>query len=175
MELIVASADLTDWLQAIAGVAAALTTVVLAFFAWGETRASAQQARLTLRTVRAQVQPVVFARETREIDWGSKKSSCVSFPYYLRNDGLGVALEISHGIRIGALTAPGGNTASLQPRQVSDTFASRIDRAQLPDDGTDLPVSYWVQFKNVFGEAFETVWSDGAEPASFRSLGAEAE
>jgi hypothetical protein len=202
-------------LVAIGGVAAAIATIGLALIAFLQMRAARIQIEVMKATAgeqvkvlqdtagrelaavreqieaavkqndavreaaRAQLQPIVFAHPLPATDG--------SLRYWMKNEGVGPALDVEHGISISAgrttetFVYGGGKRAkrmrtfaageALPPgypyAQNVDPFEVAVPRHW---DGVS-PVTYWTRFRNVFGDRFEVLnQADPVLAAEFRVL-----
>ncbi len=92
----------------------------------------------------------------------------IGFPYRLRNEGPGVALNVTHGVEIAGIEETFGDgmeLRSIRPGEVvppdegmeiTRRFAVGFPKEELPENWALASRTYWVRFENVFGEVFET-------------------
>jgi hypothetical protein len=166
----------------VAGIGAFGASVVLAGLAYVQIR----QAR---GWARAQLQPVVLA-----YPWGATSHLMSDEPqpwvvrYYLRNDGLGPALDVEHGIEADGLEIPwfqqepDGGGARYRTVIVGESLppgyppppneapqAARL--LEIPMESPPQQVAYWTRFSNAYGERFVTRnYFDPSRPAELRRL-----
>ena len=194
------AASLPEWLTAIGGIGAFVATAVLAFLAFKQMKAardqvdvmresasdqaktvreqieaSVAQGNAIRQAARAQLQPIVFAHLTQSHVSGPDDvldvaQGQIGFPYYIANEGDGIALNVRHGVEIDGedMEFEGGEFRVLRagetapPRDpVTYELLFRpvaIVRAEheLPPAWEVRPRRYWARFENVFGERFET-------------------
>jgi hypothetical protein len=177
------AASFPDWLTAIGGFGAFLATAVLAFIATKQMKslgqqidASVEQGRAVREAARAQLQPIVFAHSTGPYVRGpddrlSLAEGQIAFPFYLANEGDGIALNIRHGVEIDGQDSEftGGEFRALRTGekappvdpvsgQVMEGRPLTIVKAEheLQPGWEVRPRWYWARFENVFGEPFET-------------------
>jgi hypothetical protein len=141
--------------------------------------ASIEQGTAIREAARAQLQPMVFAHPTqvwlRGPDDALKldlQAGQVAFPYYLANEGTGIALNIRHGVELDGDDEEFGEGSELRVLRPSETVPIRdptsgqllqirplaIVKAEheLRSEWEKRTRRYWVRFENVFGERFET-------------------
>lgn len=137
---------------------------------------------------RAQLQPVVFAhaRGGGGTDLDDAGQWFATFPYYLANEGTGLALNIEHGVEVGGVRftfADRGRVRSLRPGESAPPrdeqtdqlrfrpYAVTVPEDALPADWRALDRSYWARFESVFDDVFETQNPlDPRQSASFMKL-----
>ena len=131
----------------------------------------------TRDAARAQVQPIVFANAhgparrgpNDDLDLGEGE---VAFPYYLTNEGPGVALNVKHGVRIEGVEHSFGGGMEFRTARPGEFLPPLDDGAtqpvpsrfltvvvpehDLPDGWRASGRTYWARYENVFGEQFET-------------------
>lgn len=180
------SPTLTDWLATSASLLAAVATVSLVIFAWRQIKAMRQQTDIVSR----QWHPLVYAHEGEppgadpDLD-GDDHIGCF---YYLRNDGLGPALNIEHGVEVWGHTWPFGGQQARQFRTIQpgasippatsadeapdDLIVKHIpENSFYPDDEVPEEVVYWCRYESLFGERWETRnSSDPTKPPEIRRL-----
>lgn len=136
-------------------------------------------AAVTLNAARAQVQPVVLLTPAGGTARGPDDHYGISatqfvFPYLLRNEGTGTALNVAHGIEIEGKRYPFGGGmqfAAFRPNERlggSGTLHVAVDERVLPPDWSSQPTRYWARFESVFGDVFET--RSSSDPAERISL-----
>lgn len=150
-----------------------------------QIQASTAQNEAVREAARAQMQPIVFAH-----GFGSPLSDAtgrdappgrVRLRYYLKNEGVGPALDVEHGVSIGGVdstvndagaryrTPSAGETAppGYPNSQAYGVLAVDVLNAE-PDR------IYWTRFSNVFGDRFEVLnYPEASRPAVFRELGSD--
>jgi hypothetical protein len=175
-----ANTGLTDWLVAIGGLGAFLATIALACLAFRQMGKLDRQADAVREAARAQLQPLVFAQGVGVSKRDAEGNS--TFYYVIRNDGVGPALDVEHGIMLGEERRPfGGGESGMRFRTLAageQVPGPRPENAPLDYTGPE-PLSvegpwqerafaFWARFDNVFGERFETVnGMDPTIPAEF--------
>jgi hypothetical protein len=207
-------------LVAIGGVAAAVATILLAFFARFQMAAARDQVTTMRKSAeaqiealkettanelelvqkqigaviegndrvrdaaRAQLQPIVFAHgfgpptTGADIRGAPVPSGRTRVAYFLKNEGVGPALDVEHGISVGGVkhtvddagsryrTAAAGET--MPPGYPDDTKYSPLAIDVLT---AGVALVYWTRFSNVFGDRFEVLnYPDAGRPAVFRML-----
>lgn len=143
----------------------------------GQIEAVAGIATATRDAARAHLQPVVFAHALGASLRGPNDDldlaeGIVAFPYYLSNEGTGLAMNIRHGIEIASRRFEFGSGLEIRVLRPGEDLPPRdhssgqlVHRRPLivaqPEDA--LPPgwagaarTYWARFENVFGEVFET-------------------
>ena len=180
------SPTLTDWLATGASLLAAVATVSLVVFAWRQIKAMRQQTDIASR----QWHPLVYAHEGEPPgeDPDLDSDDHIGCFYYLRNDGLGPALNIEHGVEVwGQVWAFGGHQtrqfrtiqpgASIPPAMngeeiPGDLIVKHIPENNFyPDDEKPEEVVYWCRYESLFGERWETRnSSDPTKPPEIRRL-----
>ena len=140
--------------------------------------ASQAQNEAVREAARAQLQPIVFTHAWQGILL-RQGEPLPSFRYYLKNEGVGPALDVEHGIR----TDEHEYTSGGERTRYRTLSADEAVPAGFPEAGGTLAplevqgpheqgeVVYWSRFSNVFGERFETrnYW-DASKPAEFLPL-----
>jgi hypothetical protein len=153
----------------------------------GQIEASIAQGEAVREAARAQLQPIVFAHAysgaLKGPDAGADLGPGeVGFRYCLANEGMGVALNIRHGIAIDTFEREFGDgmeVRSLRPGErlpqpstltpLAITVAA--PETDLPSNWSSRPRTYWTRFENVFGDEFETRNPhDPLLPATFRRV-----
>lgn len=184
------SPGLTGWLAAVGSLLAALATISLVIFAWRQIKEMREQLRVTREAEARQWYPLVYAHQGEppgpdpDVD-ASEQIGCY---YYLRNEGLGPALNIAHGIEVwGRTWAFGGAqerqfrsvqpTASIPPalpgEETPDEFiVKHIPAAEFyVDDEVPEEVVYWCRYESLFGDRWETRnSSDPGQPPEIKRL-----
>jgi hypothetical protein len=150
------AAQATDWLTAIGGVGAFLATLGLAVLAFFQMRATRQQSRAALEQVTAvreqadamrevaarQVYPLVYAHEWHGPIWDNDEQA-FAMRYYLSNEGLGPALNIEHGVRVGAKEFIFGHRDPYRFRSIQPgEFLPPLD----PADPNPVPPGHLTRF-----------------------------
>lgn len=131
----------------------------------------------TRRAARAQLQPIVFAHALASHALGPDDNLDISegqiaFPYYLANEGTGIALNIRHGVEIDGIEYPFGEGLLMRVLRPGEEvplrdpitaklvqlrpFATVMNKSELPPGWPNVARVYWTRFENVFGERFET-------------------
>lgn len=131
----------------------------------------------TRDAARAQLQPIVFAHATTGAwvsgpdDQLDLSEGDIAFPYYLSNEGTGLAMNIRHGVEVGGVSyefGEGMEIRALRPGEsappvdygtkvlVVRPFTVVRQEQTLPSAWRELARTYWAKFENVFGEQFET-------------------
>ena len=187
-------ADLT----AIGGTGAFMATVGLAFVAAYQARQSRKQVEASIEQsetwreiTKAALRPAVFPEihtgwirgPNDDFDLGRREMALL---YFLTNKGTGLALNIQHGVNIGDVVIASGYGAridALQPgasapaardgavRQPYELLMISVHEEEVPRHWARLPVTYWVKYKNAFGETLETRIE--ATPRQLRELAAD--
>jgi hypothetical protein len=96
----------------------------------------------------------------------------VAFPYYVANEGSGIALNVRHGVEVDGNDeefGEGMEFRSLKPGEnapIRDPVSGKLLQIRplavvkpergLGTDWQTRPRRYWARFENVFGEQFET-------------------
>jgi len=125
---------LTDWLAAGASLLSAVATFSLVIFAWRQIKAMRRQTDIASQ----QWHPLVYAHEAEPPgdDPALDSDDHIGCFYYLRNDGLGPALNIEHGVEVWGHVWPFGGDQTRQFRTIqpgtSIPPASRGE--EVPDD-----------------------------------------
>jgi hypothetical protein len=144
-----------------------------------QIEASVAQNDAVRQAARAQLQPIVFAHGWGPpLTGGDVPPGRIRLNYYLRNEGVGPALDVEHGISVGGVemtiddagaryrtlsvgeSAPPGypNSAAFGPLHVMAL-------------NTEPDLFYWARFSNVFGDRFEVRnFPDASRAAGFRRL-----
>lgn len=141
--------------------------------------ASIAQGTAIRDAARAQLQPIVFATATQAWVRGPDDplqlglgAGQVAFPYYLANEGSGIALNIRHGVEVDGndeafgegmefrVLRPGESQPILDPAsgkllQIRPLAVVKAEH-ELGTGWEKRPRRYWARFENVFGEQFET-------------------
>jgi hypothetical protein len=182
-----------EW-QAVAAVITALATIVLAGIAVGQMRATRHAAE---DTKRSSVRPLVYAHALSGIGWSDTHGLYV-FPYYLRNHGVGPALNVAHGVEIvcsnGSKRMTFGSDdeerglqfRTLEVSEVIPPLDPAEPRAAVPPSGIDtvgLSLEefnalgdlqeriYWCRFGSLYGDRWETRnSSDGRKPPTIKRI-----
>jgi len=138
--------------------------------------ASTEQNQTLREMTSAQLRPIVLTKAfsgwirgpNKEFELGRRQAAV---PYFLANEGTGVALHIQHGVNIdGVVIASGYGDAiyAIRPgesappakdtrvRQSGELLLASVHEDEVPGDWTKLPLTYWVKYQNVFGEQFES-------------------
>ena len=141
-----------------------------------ELQASIAQGEAVREAARAQLQPIVFAhgygppRSAAHLPVGS-----AVFRYYLKNEGVGPALDVEHGVRFGQRE----HTVDDQKyryrtlssgEEVPPGYPKQPDGSPIEVEArhNDEELLYWARFSNVFGERFETRnYLSASKPAEF--------
>ncbi|MGA9313613.1 MAG: hypothetical protein WBV77_03180 [Solirubrobacteraceae bacterium] len=180
------SPTLTDWLATGASLLAAVATVSLVIFAWRQIKAMRQQTDIVSR----QWHPLVYAHEGESPGADPDLESGDPFGcfYYLRNDGLGPALNIEHGVEVWGQVWPFGGQQTRQFRTIQpgasippvangeevpdDLIVKHIpEHSFYADDEVPEEVVYWCRYESLFGERWETRnSSDSTKPPEIRRL-----
>lgn len=186
-----------DWLTAIGGVCAAIASVVLAFLAYRQMKATREQSEAALDQPRtskeqaliakdaaaAQVYPLVYAHEWKGTVWDEGEQA-FAVRYYLSNEGLGPALNVEHGVKIGRVEFMFGRDEPYMFRSVQPgEFLPPLD-PERPDPVPPQPITrnverrdmyllgpagasqqigemlYVCRYENLFGDRWETVNSN---------------
>ena len=156
--------------------------------------ASIAQGTAIREAARAQLQPIVFAHATQawvrgpedplQLDLSAEQ---IGFPYYLANEGSGIALNIRHGVEIDGKDEEFGEGMEfrvLRPGETAPILDATTGRLlqirplavvkaehELRSGWETRPRRYWARFENVFGERFETRNpSDPQKSATFTRL-----
>ncbi|MGH2742278.1 MAG: hypothetical protein ACREX8_03210 [Gammaproteobacteria bacterium] len=162
------AADTTDWLTAIGGVGAFLASVVLAFLAFLQMKATRRQSQAALDQVTAakeqaevtreaaarQVYPLVYAHEWKGPVWDEDEES-FAMRYYLSNEGLGPALNVEHGIEVGKVEFVFGHEGPYMFRSIQPgEFLPPLDPST-PDPVPPLHITRHVERRDYYatGEA----------------------
>ncbi len=165
------------------GAITAIATVVLAGVAVKQMRSAREQSGAALEALRRQTQPLVFAHERHG---PQTNASDVEYRYYLKNEGLGPALNIEHGVEIYGKDYPFGEGMQFRTAQPGE-YLPRLEEksAAAPDDwlSVNVPIAdlqvgrertprvYWTRFEGVFGDRWEVRNPyDPREPAKVRRL-----
>jgi hypothetical protein len=165
----------TDWLAAGAAILGAATTVFLVIFAARQIKASREQAEFAREAASRHWYPLVYAHEAEppRPDSDLASDDHIGCFYFLRNEGLGPALNIEHGVEVWSKTWPFGGSAARQFRSVQpgasipptgdgedqpDEFITKhIPESEFyPDDEAPDEVVYWCRFESLFGDRWET-------------------
>lgn len=167
--------SLTDWIGAGAAVFAALATAFLVIFAARQIRAAREQAEVAREASARQWYPLVYAHEGElpgpdpDID----ADHLVGCFYFLRNEGLGPALNLEHGVEVWGQSWPFGGAQTRQFRSVQpgcsipptddgDPEPGNFIVRHIPelsfyaDDECPDEVVYWCRFESLFGDRWET-------------------
>lgn len=150
-------------------------------------------ATATRDAARAQVQPVVFAHARGAVVQGPNDEldlddQLAAVPYYLANEGTGLALDVEHGIGIAGEEFAFGSGMRFRAMRPGEVLPPIPERSADPVPPTALhvylakgtlaesrrggnEVVYWARFDNVFGERFETKnFADSRTPATLRRI-----
>ena len=187
-------ASTADTLTAIGGLGAFGASVVLAVLAFFQMRATRiqsraaleqaqtarHQAEITKEAAARQIYPLVYAHEWKGPKWDGDEEA-FAMRYYLSNEGLGPALNVEHGVRVGSVEFHFGHEGpymfrSIQPGEflpplgdeASDPVPSiPITRLITRDEyyGTGeaavhkrpQELVYWCRYENLFGDRWETL------------------
>lgn len=183
-------ATLADWLSAIAAALAAATTIFLVVFAARQIKAMRQQGEIAREAASRQWYPLVYAHEGEEPgpDPDLDSDDHIGCFYYLRNEGLGPALNIEHGVEVwgrswlfgGAQTRqfrsvqPGASIPpSREGEEIPDDFIVKHIPEQMfyPDAEVPHEVVYWCRYESLFGDRWETRNSnDPTQPPEIRRI-----
>jgi hypothetical protein len=166
---------LTDWLSASASALAAAATLFLVVFAWRQIKTMGQQIDVAREAAGRQWYPLVYAHEGEppRADPDLDSDSHIGCFYYLRNEGLGPALNIEHGVEVwGRSWLFGGDTgrqfrsvqpgASIPPAVRGEEVPDELIVKHLPevafylDEETPDEVVYWCRYESLFGDRWET-------------------
>jgi hypothetical protein len=184
------SPNLTDWLGAGAAVFGAITTVFLVVFAARQIKAAREQAQIAREAASRQWYPLVYAHEGEAPgpDPDIESDEHIGCFYFLRNEGLGPALNIEHGVEVWGTSWIFGGAQARQYRSVQpgasipptlegetepeSLIARHIPEASFfPDDEVPDEVVYWCRFESLFGDRWETRNSnDPRQPPEVRRL-----
>jgi hypothetical protein len=131
----------------------------------------------TRAAARAQLQPIVFAHAIGAHVRGPNDNLGISegqlaFPYFLANEGTGIALNIRHGFELAGTKYEFGGGMEMRVLRAGEEsplrdpatgklvqirpFAAVVSERVLPADWPNVAPVYWTGFDNVFGERFET-------------------
>jgi hypothetical protein len=176
--------SLTDWLAAGASAFAAATTLFLVIFAWRQIGTMAQQVEVAREAASRQWYPLVYAHELHKPgpDPDLEGNDHVGCFYFLRNEGLGPALNIEHGVAVWGHTWPFGGDETRQFRSVQpgasipptppgedDPYEALVKN--VPEDAfyldgeTPEEVIYWCRYESLFGDRWET-WNSNDPTAA---------
>jgi hypothetical protein len=164
------SPNLTDWLGAGAAVFGTITTVFLVFFAARQIKAAREQAQIAREAASRQWYPLVYAHEGEAPgpDPDLDSDEHIGCFYFLRNEGLGPALNIEHGVEVWGTPWIFGGAEARQYRSVHPAYergrtepdefiAKHVPEASFyPDDEVPDEVVYWCRFESLFGDRWET-------------------
>lgn len=167
--------SLTDWLTAGSAFLAAATTAFLVVFAWRQIGATKQQADIAREASSRQWYPLVYAHEGEVpgLDSALPSDDHIGCFYYLRNEGLGPALNIEHGVEVwGREWAFGGELsrqyrsiqpgATIPPTGPGGDPSDSVIVKHIPegmfylDDEMPEEVIYWCRYESLFGDRWET-------------------
>jgi hypothetical protein len=164
-------------LTALATAILATLTVVLAFVAVIQMREARKSNEAVREAARAQLQPIVFAHgfagPTKTPDgWATR------YRYWLKNEGVGPALDVEHGVRVGedelTIDDHGSRYRTLSAGESVPEGYPATSQAFSPleliaaEHGDPI---YWTRYSNIFGDRYETRnYSDASQPAEFLSL-----
>jgi hypothetical protein len=144
-----------------------------------QIKASYAQGEAIREAARAQLQPLVFAQaisapvrgpnDPLELDLADAE---VGFPYYLSNEGTGIALNIRHGLEVAGREYEFGGGMETRVLRAGESFPPRDPftgllgnvrpllivrhESDLPPQWRTMSPTLWARFENVFGERFET-------------------
>jgi hypothetical protein len=170
-----AGPSVTDWIEAGTAVLAATATIFLVVFASRQIKAAKEQADITREMSSRQWYPLVYSHEGERPapDSDPLGEDAVACAYYLRNEGLGPALNIEHGVEVWGSSWPfGGRSArqfrsvqpgeTIPPMEVGESEPSEFIEKHVPeneffrDEETPDEVVYWCRFESLFGDRWET-------------------
>lgn len=180
----------TDWLSAGAAVLGATATIGLVIFAMRQFKAMRLQIDVTREGAARQWYPLVYAHEAEPPGGAAGEEDKVVCSYYLRNEGLGPALNIEHGVEVWGtewLFQRGSQFRSVQPgasippspegeELPGELLEKRIPEGSFyPDDEVPDDVVYWCRYESLFGDRWETRNSNSPfVPPEIRRLEATA-
>ena len=146
----------------------------------------------TQNAARAQMQPIVYAHAHGPPLHGPNddydlSEGQIGFPYVLRNEGVGPALNVHHGVGILHVDAEFGDGMELRAIRAGEsvppvdvvtnmpvvlrTFCVVFAVADLPASWPEEGRAYWARFENAFGDVFETRNpSDPRQSAAFMKI-----
>jgi type II secretory pathway pseudopilin PulG len=144
-----------------------------------QIKASYAQGEAIREAARAQLQPLVFAEAISTPVRGRNDplrlglaDAEVGFPYYLSNEGTGIALNIRHGLEVAGREYEFGGGMETRVLRAGESFPPRDpltgrlgkvrpllivrDESDLPPQWQTMSPTLWARFENVFGDQFET-------------------
>lgn len=133
---------------------------------------------------RAQLQPIVFAHGLGDSVTDPMNPAMRNLPpgrirvtYHLRNEGVGPALDVEHGISVGGVESTpedaGARFRTLAAGEEAPPMRPNLQYAPLYVDvlNAEPDLVYWTRFSNVFNDRFEVLnYPDGSRPAVFRMI-----
>lgn len=157
-----------------------------------QLRALGNITEATRDAAHAQVQPIVFAHAIGPVLRGPDDTydlveGQVGFPYYLRNEGVGTALNVRHGVSILDISSQFGEgmeTRALRAGEAAPpvdsatglpvvvrSFYAWFDESDLPRGWEREARIYWTSFENPFGDCFQVSNpSDPRQSAAFMEV-----
>jgi hypothetical protein len=154
-----------------------------------QLRALGDITEATRNAAHAQVQPIVFAHAVGPPlrgpdDTYDLSERQVAFPYYLRNEGVGTALNVRHGVSILNIISEFGEGMELRALRAGETvppvdavtgqpvvvrsFSACFEESDLPRGWERETFIYWTRFENPFGTTFEI--SNPSDPRQSAAL-----